>query len=40
MVERIDKGTASAKQSWLRRPWPLTSDREIPSSRQNLEAKV
>ena len=29
-----------AKQTLLRRPWSLPSDREIPDSRQNLETKV
>ena len=37
---RIDEDRARNKQSLLRRPWPLPSDRDIPGNRQNLEAKV
>ena len=36
----ICEARARAKQSLLRRSWPLQSDREIPGSRQNLETKV
>ena len=38
--ELICEARARAKQSLLRRSWPLQSDREIPGNRQDLETKV
>ena len=40
LIGRIGKDTALAKQSLLRWPCPLPSDRAIPGLWQNLESKV
>ena len=40
LIGRIDKDRAPAKQSLLRWPCPLPSDRAIPGLWQNLESKV
>ena len=40
MIGRIGKDRAPAKQSLLRWPCPLPSDRAIPGLWQNLESKV
>ena len=40
MIGRIGKDRALAKQSLLRWPCPLPSDRTIPGLWQNLESKV
>ena len=40
LIGRIGKDRALAKQSLLRWPCPLPSDRAIPGLWQNLESKV
>ena len=40
LIGRIGKDRAPAKQSLLRWPCPLPSDRAIPGLWQNLESKV
>ena len=40
LIGRIGKDSAFAKQSLLRWPCPLPSDRAIPGLWQNLESKV
>ena len=40
LIGRVDQDRAPAKQSLLRWPCPLPSDRAIPDLLQNLESKV